>query len=269
MNTAYSKLIEDSKRFSKQHTIKAIPCTAVIDTGIFPHKDIASNIKGFFDPVNARNTPYDDNGHGTHIAGIISSIFPNCDLFGVKTLNAEGTGKIKHFIEGTNYLVAHKDTFNIRVINISLGTKWDNSKEQIDLIDCVEHAWDSGIFVCAAAGNNGPGRGSITIPGISKKVITIGTYDDNNYSGRGPTKDCIVKPDILCPGEQILSLRNSYSGYAFKSGTSMSTPMVAGLASLVIAIHPDITPKELKKAIREAHLSNSLAFDSQLFFSKF
>lgn len=297
MNHAYRRIVKTAAYYSASHltgdALREMPCTAIIDTGIFPHRDLSGRIIGFYDPLNKKLSPYDDNGHGTHISGIAagrclnapqkySGIFPRCRLFGVKALNKKGTGKIQDFIAGTEYLIKNREKYNIRVINISLGAEYDNSAEHHALIDCVEHAWDCGITVCAAAGNNGPEKGSITVPGISKKIITVGTYDDNipitidssgtklaNYSGRGPTSECIVKPDILCPGAGIMSLKNALNGYTVKSGTSMSTPMITGAVSLITAVHPDITPKELKKAVKESHFPDSLIFDCNLFFSRF
>ena len=297
MNNNYRIIVKSAAYYAKNHLSfeadSIMPCTAVIDTGIFPHHDLARRITGFYDPLNKRSAPYDDNGHGTHISGIIAGhciknpwkyngIFPRCRLFGIKALNNKGSGKIQDFIAGTEYLIQNRKKFNIRLINISLGAEYDNSEEHHALIDCVEHAWDCGIAVCAAAGNNGPKKGSITVPGISKKIITVGTYDDNipvtvdssgrklsYYSGRGPTSECIIKPDILCPGAGIASLKNTPNGYIIKSGTSMSTPMITGVLSLVLAVHPDVSPKELKKAVKESHPPDSLKFDSSLFFSKF
>lgn len=297
MNNNYRIIVKSASSYARTHltldAYQTIPCTAIIDTGIFPHHDLAGRITGFYDTINKRAAPYDDNGHGTHIAGIIAGrcinapwkyngVFPLCRLFGVKALNYKGSGKIQDFITGTEYLIKHREKYQIRIINISLGAEYDNSEEHHALIDCVEHAWDCGITVCAAAGNNGPKKGSITVPGISKKIITVGTYDDNipitidssgkklsHYSGRGPTSECIIKPDILCPGAGIASLKNTPNGYTIKSGTSMSTPIITGVLSLVLAAHPDVTPKELKKAVKESHPPDSLKFDSLLFFSKF
>ncbi|MDY5577178.1 MAG: S8 family peptidase [Lachnospiraceae bacterium] len=290
MNGEYRKIIKNAELFQKKYILqnpslkKQLPCIAIIDTGISRHHDLQNCVTGFFDIVNHRTDPYDDNGHGTHIAGIISGvpgIFPHCKLLGIKALNENGNGKVADFIKGTEYVIKNKERYNICAINISLGAEYDQSKEHDELIDCVEYAWDSGITVCAAAGNNGPEKGSITVPGVSKKIITVGTFDDHipiispsgtkktGYSGQGPTKDCIIKPDILCPGANIFSLNNSSNGYSIKSGTSMSTPMITASVSLVSWIHPDITPKELKKAVKESHLPGNLKFDSAMFFSKF
>lgn len=294
MNKEYRRIVSAASAYiAGQKPRIRNSVTAIIDTGIYPHRDIRQNVTGFYDIVQSHTEAYDDNGHGTHVAGIIcgnpggkkrqlQGVFPYGKIFVVKALDKDGNGKVKNFITGMEYLLAHREEYQIRTINISLGAEADYSAEQKELIDCVEHAWDSGITICAAAGNNGPGQGSVTVPGISRKIITVGTYDDyipmalsndgkekKNYSGQGPTSDCVVKPDILCPGSNILSLDNHPAGYAVKSGTSMSTPMISALAAIITAVHPDVTPKELKKAFKDSHPPGSLNFDCSRFFSHF
>ncbi len=292
MNADYRRIVKNATFFQKmqKHSPFLPPCIAVMDTGIYPHRDLGRRILGFYDVLKKHPQPYDDNGHGTHISGIIAGaspgryrgIFPRATLFGIKTLADDGTGKIGDFIAGIDFLLHNHKANKIRIINISLGGTYDGSDEQKMLIDYVERAWDLGLLVVAAAGNNGPERGTVTVPGVSKKVITVGTWDDNipavnpstgkrfvHYSGRGPTSECIVKPDILCPGANILSLNASYAGYTVKSGTSMSTPMISAVCGLVLSYHPDLTPKELKKAVKASCFPNSRRFDSQKFFSCF
>ena len=96
------------------------------------------------------------------------------------------------------------EQYHIRVINISVGTTQREGHE--DLIEAVEEAWDKGLVVVAAAGNMGPGKGSITAPGSSRKIITVGSSDmlvrNQGISGRGPTINCISKPDIVAPGKR-------------------------------------------------------------------
>jgi len=137
--------------------------------------------------------------------------------------------------------------------------------------------WDNGIVVVVAAGNNGPGPMSISTPGISRKVITVGSSDDNvaveifgnskskDYSGRGPTPFCIKKPDIVAPGSNIISCNisryslrskdgyaNSPMMYTVKSGTSMATPVVSGAIALLLSKYPNLTNKEVKLKLRES-----------------
>jgi serine protease AprX len=268
---------------------------AVVDTGITLHKDFVeggNRVIGFADFISHRTEPYDDNGHGTHVSGIIGGngfsskgkykgIAPECNFIGVKVLDKRGDGNISDVLAGLQWIIDNKRRYNIRIVNISVGTA---SKDSLDenslLVQGVNAVWDNGIVVVVAAGNNGPGPMSISTPGISRKVITVGSSDDNvavevfgtgrskDYSGRGPTPFCIKKPDIVAPGSNIISCNISrypprvkngdvrYSSidtpmmYTIKSGTSMATPVVAGAIALLIAAHPDLTNREVKLRLR-------------------
>ena len=135
-------------------------------------------------------------------------------------------------------------------------------KEQQDLLAAVDDLWDRGIMVVAAAGNNGPRENSITIPGISRKILTVGSSDDtkadaghrglrSGYSSSGPTECCIVKPEILAPGTKITSCGRDKRGYAVKSGTSMAAPVVTGALALAFQRYPHMTPAEMKLRLYE------------------
>ena len=134
--------------------------------------------------------------------------------------------------------------------------------ENSGLVKGVDEAWDAGLVVAVAAGNNGPGRMSVTTPGISRKVITVGCSDDNtevvvggnrmvDYSGRGPTAACVCKPDVVAPGCSVVSCSNRPDRYAIKSGTSMSTPIVSGAIALLLEKYPQMTNKDVKLKIME------------------
>ncbi len=120
----------------------------------------------------------------------------------------------------------------------------------------MERAWDTGLIVVAAAGNMGPGEGSITAPEASRKIITVGSSDllvkNRGISGRGPTNDCIIKPDVVAPGNAVISCanRNDNMPYTIKSGTSMSTPVVSGAIALLLEREPWLTNFEIKKRLR-------------------
>ena len=241
---------------------------AILDTGIYPHQDLKKNIAGFRDYVNGRDLPYDDNGHGTHIAGIIAGnsqfshhgIAPMSMLYGFKVLDAKGNGKIQDTCQAVEDILKINEgyTSHIHIINISVGMMENvQPPMQKRLLEAVEEAWDRGIVVLAAAGNNGPGENTVTSPGISKKIITVGSLDDNTtntnfpqrrggYSGRGPTDACVVKPEILMPGTNILSCLNSTQGYVRKSGTSMAVPVLTGMIALLLSKYPSMTPNEIK-----------------------
>lgn len=275
MNEQYRNLVH--KATVLQNTLrkekKIYPVSVgIVDTGIFPHMDLKDNILDFYDCVQKRKAIYDDNGHGTHIAGIIAGngnasggryrgISRNAKLVAIKGLDRKGGGSVADVVAGIEYLIDNRYRLNIKVINISMGGTEEEYVKYRPLLKAVEEAWDTGIAVCVAAGNNGPVNGSITIPGTSKKVITVGANDDDkpvrignkvmvtNYSGKGPTLECIVKPDILCPGTDIISCKNNINGYVAKSGTSMSTAVITGLVALMLSVNPDMTPKEIKNKI--------------------
>lgn len=259
---------------------------AVIDTGIFPHEDfykfpaqpaglqkqtLQSRYLAAPDFIRHRKTPYDNSGHGTHIAGIIGSagmlnghfvgIAPGCNLVSVRILDGRGNGNMQNMLEGIYWILEHRQQYHIRIANISIGTvEHIPSEKSSQLSDAVEAMWDAGIIVVAAAGNRGPKRGSVTVPGTCPKVITVGASDDyrtipmdgimiKDYSGRGPTKNCIVKPEILAPGSHIVSCKNARRGYVVKSGTSMSTPFVSGAIALLLEKYPAMTNKDVKLAL--------------------
>lgn len=242
---------------------------AVVDTGIYKHRDFADRIIAFTDFVNGKRIPYDDSGHGTHVSGIIAGdgtasrgkyrgIAPQAALIAVKVLDNSGNGRIENVLSGLEWILNNKDAYNIRVVNISFGTTSENSeKEEQMLIEMVENLWDSGVVVVAAAGNSGPEENSITAPGISKKIITVGAYDDTKfadskghrvryYSGRGPTRDCIVKPEVVVTGSNIVACSNRKDAYALKSGTSMSAPIVSGAVARFLQNEQNYTPKQVK-----------------------
>ena len=149
------------------------------------------------------------------------------------------------------------------MVNISVGSySRRNMGENSALVRGVDAAWDDGLVVVVAAGNNGPGRMTVTTPGISRKVITVGCSDDDqevtvmgtrmvDYSGRGPTGACICKPEILAPGAAIISCCNEEERYSVKSGTSMSTPIVAGAIALLLEKYPSMTNRDVKLRLRE------------------
>ena len=281
---------------------------AVADTGLCLHKDFVeggNRILSFYDLLHGRTEPYDDNGHGSHVSGIIGGngflsgekyigIAPKCNLIGIKVLDQRGDGNISDVLAGLQWIIDNKKKYNIRIVNISVGT---TSKENIDenslLVKGVNAVWDEGIVVVVAAGNNGPGPMSISTPGISRKVITVGSSDDRisvelfgnktkDYSGRGPTSSCIKKPDIVAPGSNIVSCgtmknyqryryntinnprNDNYSlMYTIKSGTSMATPIVSGAIALLLSKYPDMTNKDVKLKLRDSAVDLGYSWTKQ------
>jgi serine protease AprX len=240
---------------------------AVLDTGIFLHRDIRANLIGFVDYVNGRSACYDDNGHGTHVAGIIcgnggiKGIAPEANILALKVLDAGGNGKTARVLQALGWILEKHEAYRIRILNFSVGfLPGAGDREQEQILALLEQLWDEGVVIVTAAGNNGPREGSVTVPGISRKVITVGASDDENpgrnlphsYSGRGPTGCCIVKPEILAPGTNIISLDHRDHRYIRKSGTSMATPVVTGALALALQKNPTLRPEELKLKLYES-----------------
>lgn len=252
---------------------------AVMDTGIVKHPDFDDRIICFEDFCNGKKGLYDDNGHGTHVSGIMagngkqsskqngiciySGVAPRANIIMLKVLDDTGNGNTSKVLEGIDWILKKKDQYQIRLLNISVGMLPSaGRREQEALLDAVDEVWDSGIMVVAAAGNNGPRENSVTIPGISRKILTVGSSDDEapenggrglgrGYSGKGPTECCIVKPEILAPGTNITSCSRDGSGYQAKSGTSMAAPVVTGVLALAFQKYPHLTPAEMKLRLYE------------------
>ncbi|MDU5082897.1 S8 family peptidase [Tissierella carlieri] len=248
---------------------------AVIDTGVAPHYDLTrptNRIVGFKDMISGKEIPYDDNGHGTHVAGIIAGnglssngkymgVAPKANILGIKALDQYGGGSTSDIIAAISYVVETKDKYNTKIINISLGTPANNSCDKDPLCKAVDMAVKAGLIVIAAAGNSGPKEGTILSPGISRNVITVGAVDDKRtidpsddtiapFSSRGPTIEGLMKPDIVAPGVNIKSLSNTkLDSYASLSGTSMATPLVSGSVALLLNKHGNLSPQEIRDRI--------------------
>jgi serine protease AprX len=213
---------------------------AVIDSGVAYHDDLADasgpqRVDHFVDFVGGQSTPYDDYGHGTHVAGIIAGngydsdgrrtgIAPAARLIVLKALDASGTGRISDVIAAIDYAIDNRDALNIRVINLSIAAGVYESYAIDPLTQAALRAVQAGIVVVAAAGNNGVSPeghtryGGITAPGNAPWVLTVGgsTHmgttsrgDDGvaGFSSRGPTAvDSSAKPDLLAPAVGIESL---------------------------------------------------------------
>jgi serine protease AprX len=217
----------------------------------------------------------DEIGHGTHVAGIsagdgrlsggtYAGIAPKASLLIAKVLDQDGNGSVESVLEGMRWVLSMRKKYPIRVVNISVGAKPNlEQRQKKRLILGAESLWDAGIAVVASAGNDGPERGSIASPGDSRKIITVGAYEEIRrgrtrmgqrwkYSGRGPSDTCIVKPDLVAPGLGIIScgrIDKEKKAYVEKSGTSMATPIVSGAAALAMEKYPGITNEEFVRLL--------------------
>lgn len=206
---------------------------AVLDSGISPHPDLVGKCIVFKDFVNKRSTPYDDNGHGTHVCGILCGsgeasqgqfrgIAPSCRLVVCKVLDKNGDGSADVMLESLQWLLQNFKKYDIRIINISVGIGKMHDKHKCKLLtEALEKLWDGGVVIICAAGNKGPKAGSISNIGGMQKVITVGCYDDlepqyckencERYSGRGPQSTSLRKPDLVAPGTGIISCNHAFA----------------------------------------------------------
>ncbi|WP_242620450.1 S8 family peptidase [Senegalia massiliensis] len=257
---------------------------AVIDTGLAPHVDLfkpTNRILGFKDLVNNRTKLYDDNGHGTHVAGIIAGngyaskqkfkgIAPLSNLVIVKALDSSGSGNTSDIVSAIQWVIDNKEEYDIKILNLSLGAPISDDGSSSPLREAVEEAVRNGITVVCAAGNSGPSKGSILCPGNSPSAITVGAIDDNktaeinddfiaNFSSRGPTKEGLKKPDMVAPGVDIMSISNkNSSGYSSLSGTSMATPVITGACALLHEKHGYLKPRTVKQMLMSS--CNNIGF---------
>ena len=206
---------------------------AVIDTGIdLDHPDLAANIKGGVNTINPARSADDDNGHGTHVAGIIAGlnntvgvvgVAPEASLYAVKVLSKSGSGLLSDVIEGLQWCVDN----GIQVANMSLGTSTDVKSFHDAIAVASNH-----MVLVAAAGNSGPGDNTVEYPAKYEGVIAVSATSSNDvittWSSRGP------QVELAAPGAAIYS---TYKGgkYATLSGTSMASPHVAGTVALIIS----------------------------------
>lgn len=259
---------------------------AILDTGVYLHRDLDNRVIYFRDMLRKKFLPYDDNGHGTHIAGMIGGsgaaslgryqgVAPGCNLICLKVLDRLGNGYASDVLSGLQWIRQHRREYGIRIVNISVGSLSKNGMDENSaLVRGVDAAWNDGLVVVVAAGNNGPGSQTITTPGISRRVITVGCSDDDkevdvagksmvDYSGRGPTCACICKPDLVAPGSGIISCAPGTASYRLKSGTSMSTPLVSGAIALLLEKYPEMTNLEVKLRLWERAVDLGLPRNQQ------
>jgi len=248
----------------------------------------------------------DQHGHGTHVISTIADnrqtqlssatqatpvgVAPQVNLLVARALDKDGAGTYSSVISAIDWVVANKQTYNVRVLNLSLyapvlGPYWADPMNQ-----AVMRAWQEGIVVVAAAGNSGPDAGTITAPGNVPYVITAGAlksgrytesgYDElASYSSRGPTESAFVKPDLVVPATRTIApipddstlalqipeasiqekARVNYGigtpakehTYFRLSGTSMAAPQISGVVALMLQANPDLTNNQVKHRIMD------------------
>ena len=247
---------------------------AIVDTGIdYTHADLGGcfgpscRVKGGYDFSNNDTDPFDDMGHGTHVAGIVGAsgastgVAPDVSFLVYKVLGSGGSGSFSDVVAGIEAATdpdgdpTTDDAADI--INMSLG---GGGNPDDPVSQAVDNATALGVAVVISAGNNGSGYQTIGSPGVARTAITVGATDDNDiiagFSSRGPVPSgWAIKPDVVAPGVSILApvpiigVLGDPSGYRRLSGTSMAAPHVAGAAALLKQMNPSWTPERIKVAL--------------------
>jgi hypothetical protein len=202
----------------------------IVDTGIdYTHPELSSSYIRGFNAITDSDNPFDDHGHGTHVAGIVAAelnnssvagVSPQANLYGIKVLSGDGTGYISDLVKGVDWAINQR----LQILNFSLGTTYDSKVLQNKL----KEAHNSGIILVAASGNTS--GGSLLYPAAYTEVIAVGATDANDnlasFSSLGS--------EFVAPGVGIRSTVPG-GGYATWSGTSMSSPHLAGTIALMLA----------------------------------
>lgn len=257
---------------------------AIIDTGIDnSHVDLDDNdpynnykVIAFKDFVNGQDdlsTPvsaYDDNGHGTHCASIAAGtgeadsryrgVAYAAQLVGIKVLDSGGGGTLEGVLAGMQWVIDYRNTYSIDIASMSLGTNPSSSCDGTDEICLMaDSIMESNVALFVAAGNHGHperlyGYNTIGCPAASRYAITVGSVNDDgshsSFSNEGPTGDGRLKPEICAAGSSITAAKaNSGNGYVTYSGTSMATPMAAGIGALIRQADNSLSSFDVKNVL--------------------
>tara|TARA_R110000751_G_scaffold4388_1_gene21575 strand:+ start:111561 stop:114098 length:2538 start_codon:yes stop_codon:yes gene_type:complete len=251
----------------------------------------------------------DENGHGTHIASVIAnntrtfdqngtetssynSIAPGANLVIVKAFDENGMASYADILAAIEYVVENREALNIKVLNLSFSATPSSNYWEDPINQAVMVAWQAGITVVAAAGNQGPDAMTIGVPGNTPYVITVGAISDNytpgdinddfvtRFSSAGPTFEGFVKPEIVAPGGHIMGLMDGNSSisknyamyddqndYFLLSGSSQSTAITSGIVALMLQNSPTLSPDDIK--CRLTYTARTAVNDEGMAFSIF
>ncbi len=253
---------------------------ALLDTGVSHVDDLGDRVDARID-FTPNGAGEDEYGHGTHLAGVIAGngsasggkwrgVAPRAHLISIKVAGRDGSTDVSVVIAALQWIVTHRDLYNIRVLNLAFGTNGVQPYALDPLDAAVERAWAAGITVVVSAGNRGSSPGTINKPGDDPYVITVGAADLNStsdrsddqvapFSSRGPTPDGFEKPDLVAPGITIVSTRSVGStidqlhadavvddNYLKGTGTSQAAAIVSGVAALMYDVNPSLKPNQVK-----------------------
>ncbi|MBI5876742.1 MAG: S8 family serine peptidase [Chloroflexi bacterium] len=292
---AYIRAIDADETWSDGYQGSSVT-VAVVDSGIASVYDLRSSLSNPGDSTNrikysiefnsTVSTTGDENGHGTHVAGIIAGngssnsgqyigIAPKAKLVNVKVANSQGQAATSDVVNGLQWINDNRASTGIRVVNLSMNSNVIESYDVSALDAAVEVLWFNGIVVVVSAGNTG--SNGLYPPANDPFVITVGAVDDKgtastgddalaSFSAYGTTSDGFSKPDLVAPGRNIVSSMltdsttlgtghpaNVVSRYYFRmSGTSMAAPMVSAAAALVLQANPNLNPDQVKHRLRSS-----------------
>lgn len=231
----------DAWKYSTGREVKV----AILDTGIDrDHPDLDDNLAGCVNLISWWRSCEDDNGHGTHVAGIIGAennnfgvvgVAPNAQIYAIKVLDRDGSGYLSDIIEGLDWAIANR----MQVVNMSLGA----SSDVPSFKEAVERTAAAGIIQVAAGGNSGPGENTVYYPAAYPQIIAVAATDSSDnipfWSSRGK------ELDLSAPGASIYSTYTR-GGYKTLSGTSMAAPHVTGVVALRLSLHPGESPIQIE-----------------------
>jgi serine protease AprX len=268
---------------------------AVLDSGLWEHPALVNNTEGKnrvlarYDAIaDARvDVAFDESGHGTHLTSVLAhsgptlvagkptgsykGIAPDVSLVTVKAFNIEGQGDMLDIVRGVQWVIDNREKYGIGILNLSFASRprWPYFLDPVN--QAVMQAWNAGIVVVAAAGNEGPEPMTVGSPGNLPYIITVGAVTDSwtpidrsddyipDFSSRGPTPEGHIKPDLVAPGGHITgitrpgsSLTTEHPEYELSSGefvmtgSSQAAALVSGLAALLLQLEPGLQPDNVK-----------------------
>jgi serine protease AprX len=287
LQNAYIRAIRADSVWNEEYRGEGVGI-AVLDSGVDNSADFGTADSRMTASVRfnsaGNQTTADMYGHGTHVAGIIAGdstptndglyvgVAPRANIISVKVSDNSGVSTSSNLVAGMQWIYENKDTYNIRVVNISLNSSTASNYNSDPIDAAAEILWFNGIVVVASAGNTG--STGLTAPANDPFVITVGAADDHgtngmtddtmaSFSAYGTTSNGVSKPDLVAPGVNIVSRRSNSSALAAShpsnrvgdfyfrmSGTSMAAPMVAGAAALLLQSNPDLNPDQVKYRLK-------------------
>ena len=288
---------------------------AIIDSGMWDVAALTRNTAGenrvlaHYDAIgdSLATDLKDPGGHGSHMASIIANsnpvsrpdgnghlgIAPDANLIPVTAISPRGDGDFMDIIRGIQWVIANKESLNIRVLNLSLTATPRAEYWKDPMNQAVMKAWEAGITVVVAAGNDGDEWGTIGSPGNNPYVITVGAFTDSwtpkdqrddyipDFSSRGPTPEGFIKPDLVAPGGHIAGLIPPEStlardnpnyflptGEFVSTGSSQAAAVVSGLIALLLEVKPELTNDDVK-CLLITSAQPALSRDGRLAYSPF